>query len=98
MMEIKELVKISLVSGLLNLETIQFGQFLISRPSFSAFILGLITGHPLECFLAGVLIEAIYLDFTPIGGVVPPNGYSPAQCLLIYLILPNLFQYVFSWQ
>lgn len=74
MMEIKELLKISLVSSLLNLETIQFGQFLISRPSFSAFILGLIIGHPLECFFAGILIEAIYLDFTPIGGVVPPNG------------------------
>ncbi len=73
-METKELLYICAAAGLLNLETIQAGQFLISRPSFAGFILGLICGYPLQCFFAGLLIEAIYLDYTPIGGAVPPNG------------------------
>ncbi|NLI09669.1 MAG: PTS sugar transporter subunit IIC [Elusimicrobia bacterium] len=73
-METQKLIYISLAAGILNLETIQAGQFLISRPSFAGFILGLISGYPLICFFAGLLIEAIYLDYTPIGGAVPPNG------------------------
>lgn len=77
-MEINELVKISLLAGILNLETIQAGQFLISRPSFAGFLLGLVCGQPLLCFFAGILTEAIYLDFTPIGGAVPPNGVFAA--------------------
>ena len=64
----------SFFAGLLELDNVQAGQFLISRPALVGPLLGWLNGCPLEGAKIGLLTELIYMDFIPIGGVVPPNG------------------------
>ena len=64
----------SSLAGLLELDTVQAGQFLLSRPAIVGPLLGALNGCALEGARLGILIELIYIDFIPVGGVVPPNG------------------------
>jgi len=64
----------SLLAGLLELDSVQAGQFLLSRPALVGPLLGALNGCVLEGARLGILIELIYIDFVPIGGVVSPNG------------------------
>ena len=70
----------SAFAGLLELDTVQAGQFLLARPVFAGLILGWFNGCPVEGARMGILVELIYLDFIPVGGVVPPNGLITAVC------------------
>lgn len=76
-MMLKALIS-SLFAGLLQLDNVQAGQFLISRPAFVGPVLGWLNGCPAEGAKIGLLTELIYLDFIPVGGVVPPNGLVAA--------------------
>ena len=66
------------LAGLLNLDAVQAFQFLLSRPAFVGPVLGLLNGCPAEGAKIGVLLELLYIDFIPVGGVVPPNGTAAA--------------------
>jgi mannose/fructose/N-acetylgalactosamine-specific phosphotransferase system component IIC len=77
----------SFFAGLLELDNVQAGQFLLSRPAFAGPLLGWLNGCPMEGAKIGLLTELIYLDFIPIGGVVPPNGLVTAAAGVL----------VFSW-
>ena len=77
MMILKALIS-SLFAGLLELDNVQAGQFLISRPALAGPLLGWLNGCPLEGAKIGLLTELIYMEFIPIGGVVPPNGLVAA--------------------
>ena len=68
----------SFFAGLLQLDNVQAGQLLISRPAFVGPALGWLNGCPVEGAKIGLLTELIYLDFIPVGGVVPPNGLVAA--------------------
>ncbi|MDO8806157.1 MAG: PTS sugar transporter subunit IIC [Elusimicrobiota bacterium] len=68
----------SALSGLLGLDAVQAGQFLLSRPAFVGPVLGWLNGCPLEGARLGILLELLYIDFIPVGGVVPPNGTAAA--------------------
>ncbi len=68
----------SLFAGLLQLDNVQAGQFLISRPALVGPALGWLNGCPAEGAKIGLLTELIYLDFIPVGGVVPPCGLVAA--------------------
>ena len=68
----------SFFAGLLQLDNVQAGQFLISRPAFVGPVLGWLNGCPVEGAKIGLLTELIYLDFIPVGGIVPPNGLVAA--------------------
>lgn len=68
----------SALTGLLGLDSVQVGQFLISRPAFVGTLLGWLNGCPLEGARIGILLEMIYIDLIPVGGVVPPNGAAAA--------------------
>ena len=69
-----ELLLICGVLSLLELDTTYLGQFLFSRPIVCGSILGLISGDFFLGLQIGIFTELIYLDFMPIGGVVPPSG------------------------
>ena len=68
----------SALAGLLNLDAVQAFQFLLSRPAFVGPALGLLNGCPMEGAKIGILLELLYIDFIPVGGVVPPNGCAAA--------------------
>ncbi|OGR65747.1 MAG: hypothetical protein A2X31_09955 [Elusimicrobia bacterium GWB2_63_22] len=68
----------SALAGLLNLDAVQAFQFLLSRPAFVGPALGLLNGCPMEGAKIGILLELLYIDFIPVGGVVPPNGTAAA--------------------
>lgn len=68
------LLGICALVALLELDTTYVGQFLISRPLFVGSILGLITGNLFLGVQIGLFTELIYIDFLPIGGIVPPSG------------------------
>ncbi|MBU2575334.1 MAG: PTS sugar transporter subunit IIC [Elusimicrobia bacterium] len=73
----------SLFAGLLQLDNVQVGQCLLSRPAFAGPLLGWLNGCPLEGARIGLLTELIYMDFIPIGGVVPPNGLVAAATAVL---------------
>ena len=68
----------SAFAGLLGLDAVQAGQFLFSRPAFVGPVLGWLNGCPMEGARLGILLELVYIDFIPVGGVVPPNGTAAA--------------------
>ena len=68
----------SALTGLLGLDAVQAGQFLLSRPAFVGPVLGWLNGCPLDGARLGILLELLYIDFIPVGGVVPPNGTAAA--------------------
>ncbi|MEI7527542.1 MAG: PTS sugar transporter subunit IIC [Elusimicrobiota bacterium] len=68
----------SALTGLLGLDSVQAGQFLFSRPAFVGPLLGWLNGCPLEGARIGILLELLYIDVIPVGGVVPPNGAAGA--------------------
>ena len=80
----------SLFAGLLELDNVQAGQFLVSRPAFAGPLLGWLNGCPVEGARMGILIELIYLDFIPVGGVVPPNGLVAAAAAVLALAWAGL--------
>jgi mannose/fructose/N-acetylgalactosamine-specific phosphotransferase system component IIC len=73
----------SALAGLLGLDSVQAGQFLLSRPAFVGPLLGWLNGCPLEGARLGILIELLYIDFIPVGGVVPPNGAAAAAAAVL---------------
>ena len=80
----------SLFAGLLELDNVQAGQLLISRPAFVGPVLGWLNGCPVEGAKIGLLTELIYLDFIPVGGVVPPNGLVAAAVGVLSFIWGGL--------
>ena len=58
----------------LELDTTYVGQLLISRPFIVGAILGALTGDLFLGLQVGIFTELIYVDYLPIGGVVPPSG------------------------
>jgi len=73
----------SALAGLLGLDSVQAGQFLLSRPAFVGPVLGWLNGCPLEGARLGILLELLYIDFIPVGGVVPPNGTAAAAAAVL---------------
>ncbi len=73
----------SALTGLLGLDTVQAGQLLLSRPAFIGPLLGWLNGCPVEGAKLGILIELLYIDFIPVGGVVPPNGAAAAGAAVL---------------
>lgn len=60
--------------ALIELDTTYVGQLLISRPFFVGTILGALTGNLFLGLQIGIFTELIFIDYLPIGGVVPPSG------------------------
>ncbi len=71
---ILSLVAFCFLVALLELDTTYAGQILISRPLMVGTILGALTGNLFLGLQIGIFTELIYIDYLPIGGVVPPSG------------------------
>jgi mannose/fructose/N-acetylgalactosamine-specific phosphotransferase system component IIC len=69
-----ELLLFGALLALLEMDTTYIGQFLFSRPLVVGGVFGFLTGDFLLGLQLGLFTELLYLDFIPIGGVVPPSG------------------------
>ena len=67
----------------LELDTTYVGQLLISRPFIVGAILGALTGDLFLGLQVGIFAELIYIDYLPIGGVVPPSGAITAATAIL---------------
>lgn len=76
--------------AVLELDTVQIGQFMISRPSIAGMLAGLFTGRPAEGVQIGLWTELLFLDQIPMGGVVPPSGLVAASSAVFLLDYPGL--------
>ncbi|MDR1683901.1 MAG: PTS sugar transporter subunit IIC [Elusimicrobiota bacterium] len=87
------------LAAFLELDTTCAGQFLISRPLVAGSVLGALTGNFFIGLQLGVFIELIYLDFLPIGGVVPPSGAITAALAVLlfhFFDVPAHFAFFFA--
>ena len=79
-----------------ELDTTYMGQFMLSRPLIVGGVFGYLTGNLFLGLQIGVFTELIYLDFNPIGGVVPPSGAISAGAAVLmahFFGLPAYFAF-----
>jgi len=62
------------LAALLELDNTSLGQTGFGRAFVSGIIFGLCTGNIFTGLEFGLFIELLFLDYTPVGGVLPPNG------------------------
>ena len=84
-----EIVIACAVLALLEMDTTYLGQFLFSRPTCAGAIMGYLCGDFFLGLQLGVFTELLFIDFVPIGGVVPPSG---AICAGTGVILSGYFK------
>jgi len=80
---ILQLIGFCTLVALLELDTTYVGQLLISRPLFVGTILGALTGNLFLGLQIGIFTELIFIDYLPIGGVVPPSGSISATIAIL---------------
>ncbi|MFQ3675056.1 MAG: PTS sugar transporter subunit IIC [Endomicrobiia bacterium] len=65
---------LALFGGLIHLDTMVFGQFMISRPIVVGPLVGYFFNSVETGFLVGVIVELIYISVIPVGIKVPPDA------------------------
>ncbi len=58
----------------LELDDVQVGQFMLSRPIFAGCIAGIFTGRIVEGLQLGIFTELLFWEKVPVGGVILPSG------------------------
>ncbi|MBW1784715.1 MAG: PTS sugar transporter subunit IIC [Deltaproteobacteria bacterium] len=84
-MSFGELAVLCCFCAVLELDNVQAGQFMVSRPSVVGALLGLIAGRLLEGLQIGLWTELLFLDRTPMGESVPTNGLVAAGAGVLVL-------------
>ncbi len=69
-----EVLQVALLAGLIGLDRLAFGQFMISQPIVAAPIVGLVMGDFHTGLLIGAVLELFWLRGLPVGGHVPKDA------------------------
>ena len=77
------IIVLCLLAALLELDTTYAGQWLISRPIIAGPLFGLITGDLMAGIQVGVFAELLFVDISPLGGIIPPSGVMTAAIPMI---------------
>ena len=77
------IIVLCLLAALLELDTTYAGQWLISRPIIAGPLFGLITGYLMAGIQVGVFAELLFVDISPLGGIIPPSGVMTAAIPMI---------------
>jgi len=72
-----------LIAAVIELDNVSFGQFGVARPFMCGIIFGFLMGDVSAGVQLGLFIELLFVDFTPVGGVLPPNGTVAALCAVM---------------
>lgn len=77
-----ELLLLTLLGGVVALDTTSVGQFMLSRPLASGVLAGWILGDPVQGLLVGGVLEVLYIMIFPIGGGRFPEA-GPATVVAV---------------
>jgi mannose/fructose/N-acetylgalactosamine-specific phosphotransferase system component IIC len=93
-----QILLICIVGALLELDTTYAFQFTLSRGIIAGPLLSLITGDLMTGLQIGIFTELIFIDISPLGGLLPPSG---AVCCTLTLALcsvglPPYFAFFFG--
>lgn len=82
-----ELLTVSIVGGILTLDSTVFGQFMISRPIVAGPVIGWLCGDVKTGIIVGAMIELLWIGVVPVGVGVPPD--SAIVCIVASAIAAN---------
>ena len=95
---------LSVLSGILALDNLQIGQFMLSRPFFAGTLLGILFGCPAEGAATGLLFDIVFSSEMPLGGSIPYNGLAGAAAAVAAVrtgsFLPEMaffYGLIFAW-
>lgn len=98
---------ISLIAGLIHLDSLVLGQFMISRPIVVGWILGYLLGIPEYGILLGVFFELVYIIEIPVGVKIPVNatasaifsiaGFKISNCLILSIIFGFFLGFLYKF-
>jgi len=86
---VAKIILAAIVAGVLSIDRNAFGQFQLSRPMVSAFIMGVVLGHPVEGAVVGLIFEVLFLSSLPVGSFIP---YHPLFPSLISVLLISMYE------
>ncbi|MCX5781955.1 MAG: PTS sugar transporter subunit IIC [Elusimicrobia bacterium] len=66
-----EIIGISLLAAIFELDVTAFGQIMISRPIFAGPVVGYILGDVVSGFWIGVIVELMWINAIPMGTSIP---------------------------
>lgn len=69
-----DLLQIALAGGVIGLDRLAFGQFMISQPIVAAPLIGWLLGDPHAGLQIGVVLELFWFRGLPVGGHVPKDA------------------------
>ncbi|WP_424245112.1 PTS system mannose-specific IIC component [Elusimicrobium posterum] len=86
------------LAALIELDNTSIGQFGFGRAFITGTIFGVATGDCWSGMQLGMFIELLFLDYTPVGGVLPPNGTMAAFCAVMakFFGWPACFAFAFG--
>ncbi len=67
----KEIIGLSLLAGIFELDVTAFAQVMLSRPIFCGPVFGYILGDIISGFWIGIIAELIWIDAIPMGTSIP---------------------------
>ncbi len=77
------IILLCLFAALLELDTTYAFQLLFSRPIVAGPLLGLLTGDVMAGVQVGIFVELLFVDISPLGGIIPPSGVVATTIPLI---------------
>ncbi|MCS7230607.1 MAG: PTS sugar transporter subunit IIC [Elusimicrobiota bacterium] len=102
-----QILIISLLAGLIHLDILVFGQFMISRPIVVGGLLGYLLGIPQYGILIGVLFELLYIVEIPVGVKVPVDatsstifsivGFQVSKCLVLSIVIGFFVGFIYKY-
>ncbi|MDX1762947.1 MAG: PTS sugar transporter subunit IIC [bacterium] len=87
-MDILKILEVALIGGLIGLDRLAVGQFMISQPIVAAPLVGWVLGSFHTGLLVGVVFELFWLRGLPVGGHVPKNDTLAAILIVALALLP----------
>ncbi|MDD4004241.1 MAG: PTS sugar transporter subunit IIC [Elusimicrobiaceae bacterium] len=78
----EELLLFSLLTALMELDTVYAGQFMVSRPVIAGPILGLVAHNMAAGVILGLWFELLYAGYVPVGATIPPSGVISAAAAI----------------
>lgn len=88
-MDLWKMLQLALASGILGLDRLAFGQFMVSQPIVAAPVIGALLGDFHTGVFIGVVLELFWLRGLPVGGHVPRDATLSAVLTTGLCLFPS---------